>query len=299
MAKFPQKKSGGSLTGWLFMLPALAINVSIILIPAILTAGFAFTKWNGLGTPEFVGLQNFITLFKSQVYRTAIINNVRWTLIFLTVPIIMGLIGAAMLQTIRAGRNFFQTIFFVPMIVATVISARVWQQMIFHPMSGLLGWLRKFGISFLGGNPLTNPDTSLYSVAFVDNWHWWGFLAVVFLASMRQIDPELYEAASIEGASFWQKFWHISIPLIRPTLILMLLMTVIWSFLVFDFLYIMTEGGPGYSSEVLATLTYKKVFYTFEVGMGAAIAHHEFISGNSDCWVTFGFSQREWKYEGV
>jgi raffinose/stachyose/melibiose transport system permease protein len=272
MAKFPQKKSGGSLTGWLFMLPALAINVSIILIPAILTAGFAFTKWNGLGTPEFVGLQNFITLFKSQVYRTAIINNVRWTLIFLTVPIIMGLIGAAMLQTIRAGRNFFQTIFFVPMIVATVISARVWQQMIFHPMSGLLGWLRKFGISFLGGNPLTNPDTSLYYVAFVDNWHWWGFLAVVFLASMRQIDPELYEAASIEGASFWQKFWHISIPLIRPTLILMLLMTVIWSFLVFDFLYIMTEGGPGYSSEVLATLTYKKVFYTFEVGMGAAIA---------------------------
>jgi len=266
-----KKGNRENLTGWLFLLPALLINVLVILIPAVLTALISLTKWNGLGKPEFVGLDNFRQLLSDSVYMAALGNNVKWTLVFLTVPIIMGLLVAAMLQTIRKGRNAYQTIFFIPMIVATAISARVWQQMIFHPMSGLLGWLKRSGIASFG-NPLTNPKTSLFAVAFVDNWHWWGFLAVVFLASMRQIEPELFEAAEIEGAGFWQKFRHISIPLIRPTLIFMILMTVIWSFLVFDFIYIITEGGPGYSSEVLATLSYKKAFYTFDVGLGAAIA---------------------------
>lgn len=261
-----------NVIGWAFLAPALLINVFVILIPALLTAMLAFTRWNGLGTPEFVGLDNFRQLAADPVYRGALVNNVKWTLIFLTVPISMGLVGAAMLLTIPKGRDVFQTIYFIPMIVATVISARVWQQMIFHPMGGLLGWLKRRGITLFATNPLTNPDTSLYAVAFVDNWHWWGFLAVVFLASMRQIDPALFEAASIEGAGFWQKFRYVTLPLIRPTVVFMLLMTVIWSFLVFDFIYVITEGGPGYSSEVLATLTYKKAFYTFEVGLGSAVA---------------------------
>ena len=139
-------------------------------------------------------------------------------------------------------------------------------------MSGVLGWLQKNGITLFSSNPLTNPSTSLYAVAFVDNWHWWGFLAVVFFSAMRQIDPSLYEAADIEGANFWDKFKHISIPLILPTLVFMLIMTVIWSFKVFGFIYVMTEGGPGHSSEVLATLTYRKAFYTYEVGLGSAVA---------------------------
>lgn len=261
-----------NIIGWAFLAPSLLINFCVILIPAILTALLAFTKWNGLGTPEFIGLDNFRILLADSVYRTALVNNVKWTLIFLVIPICMGVLGAAMLQTIPRGRNFFQTIYFIPMIVATVISARVWQQMIFHPMGGLLGWLKKKGIILFTSNPLTNPKTSLYSVAFVDNWHWWGFLAVVFLAAMRQIEPDLFEAADIEGAGFWQKLRYVTLPLIRPTLVFMLLMTIIWSFLVFDFIYIMTEGGPGYSSEVLATMTYKKAFYTFEVGLGSAIA---------------------------
>lgn len=269
MLSFFRKKD---IEGWLFLLPALIINIFIILIPAFFTVLLAFTKWNGLGMPEFIGFNNFKNLITNKVYIETLINNLEWTLIFITVPIIMGLFAAAMMQTIKKGKNIFQTIYFIPMIVSIVISARVWQQMIFHPMSGLLGWLQSQGITIFANNPLTNSATSLYAVAFVDNWHWWGFLAVVFFAAMRQIDPKLFEAAEIEGAGFWQKFRYISVPLIKPTLVFMLLMTVIWSFLVFDYIYIMTQGGPGYSSEVLATLTYRNAFYTYEVGKASATA---------------------------
>ena len=269
MLDFFQRKE---IKGWTFLLPALFINFLVILIPAFFTFLLAFTEWSGLGSITFVGLKNFRELFLDNVYLTSVLNNVKWTLIFLTVPIIMGVLAATMMQTVNKGKNIFQTIYFIPMIVSIVVSARVWQQMIFHPMSGLLGWLQRNGITLFAENPLTNPETSLYAVAFVDNWHWWGFLAVVFFAAMRQIDPSLYEVAEIEGASFWQKMRYISIPLIRPTLIFMILMTIIWSFLVFGYIFIMTEGGPGISSEVLATLTYRKAFYSYEIGKASAIA---------------------------
>lgn len=265
-------KGKGELSGWLFLAPALLLNIFVILVPALLTAALAFTDWNGVSTPHWTGLENFRELAGDPVFWGALWNNVKWTLIFLTVPIIMALVVASMLLTVRWGRNLFQTLYFIPMVVATVISARVWQQMIFHPMSGLLGWLSQHGLNPFGGNPLTNPSTALYSVAFVDNWHWWGFIAVIFFAALRQIDPGLLEAADLEGAGFWQKLRHVSLPLIRPTIVLMMIMTIIWSFLVFDFIYVITQGGPGYSTEVLATLTYKRAFETFQAGQASAIA---------------------------
>lgn len=268
----PRRQRRSELKGWLFLAPALILNVGVILVPALLTAGLAFTDWNGISIPKLVGLKNFRDLAADPVFWGALWNNVKWTLIFLTVPIIMALVVASMLLTVRWGRNLFQTIYFIPMVVATVISARVWQQMIFHPISGVLGWLSQHGLNPFGGNPLTNPSTALYSVAFVDNWHWWGFIAVIFFAALRQIDPALLEAADMEGAGFWQRMRHVSLPLIRPTIVLMMIMTIIWSFLVFDFIYVITQGGPGYSTEVLATLTYKRAFETFQAGQASAIA---------------------------
>ena len=109
------------------------------------------------------------------------------------------------------------------------------------------------------------------AVAFVDNWHWWGFLMVLFLAAMQNIPADLYEAARIDGANPWQEFWNVTIPGIRPTLVFMLLMTAIWSFLVFDYIWILTQGGPAGASEVLGTLVIKNAFFRFEAGYGAAI----------------------------
>lgn len=254
----------------LYLVPTLAINMAIILVPALLTVALAFFRWDGITEPVFVGLDNFRALGADRVFWTALRNNIVWTVIFLTVPIATGLLMAALLLRIRRGRTAFQLIFFLPVIIATVITARIWEGMIFHPQNGLFAWLAGFGIDLQ--NPLAQPATALYGVAVVDLWHWWGFLAVVFFAALRQVPAELIEVAQLEGATFFQLLRHVLLPSIMPTIALMAIMTVIWSFLVFDFIYILTEGGPAFSSEVLATYAYRKAFFDLQVGVAAAAA---------------------------
>lgn len=252
----------------LYLLPTLAINVAIILVPACLTVALAFFAWDGIGTPRWVGLANFEALWRDRVFWRALGNNVVWTGIFLTVPIAMGLLAATMLLVARRGRTFFQVVYFLPVVIATVITARVWQGMIYSPVTGLFGMAQDAGMPLT--NPLSQPSLALYGVATVDLWHWWGFLCVIFFAALRQVPAEQIEAARIEGATFWQMMRHVLLPGIRPTIVLMMIMTVIWSFLVFDFVYILTQGGPAFGSEVLSTLAYRKAFYDLDVGQAAA-----------------------------
>ena len=256
---------------WLYLAPTLVINVVIILIPALLTIGLAFFQWDGLSAPVFVGLGNFVSLWNDGVFWTALENNLIWTAIFLTIPIAMGLLAASMLLIVpRRGSTLFQVVYFLPVIIATAITARVWQGMIYSPVTGIFGWLGKLGLPIT--NPLSQTSTALFGIATVDLWHWWGFLCVIFFAALRQVPQEQIEAARIEGASFWQMMRYVLLPGIRSTIVLMMVMTVIWSFLVFDFVYILTQGGPAFSSEVLSTLAYRKAFYDLNVGQAAATA---------------------------
>lgn len=254
----------------LYILPTMIINVVIILIPALLTMALAFFRWDGITAPVFIGLENFRELWTDRVFWTALGNNIIWTAIFLVVPVAIGLVAAAMLLVVRRGRMFFQVVYFLPMVIATAILARIWQGMIYSPVSGVNGMLQRMGFPTL--DPLTQPSTALYGIATVDLWHWWGFLCVIFFAALRQVPQEQIEAARIEGASFWQTIRYVLLPAIRPTITLMMIMTVIWSFLVFDFVYILTQGGPAFSSEVLSTLAYRSAFYDLAVGKAAAVA---------------------------
>lgn len=254
----------------LYLLPTLLINAVIILLPAVFTFVLAFCQWDGISTPVFVGLNNFVALFHDPVFWGALRNNIIWTLIFLTIPIAMGLLAATMLLVAPAGKTLFQVIYFLPVVIATAITARVWQAMIYSPVTGVFGLLDRFGLTV--SNPLSLPTRALYGVATVDLWHWWGFLCVIFFAALRQVPQEQIEAARIEGASFWQMMRYVLLPGIRSTVALMMVMTVIWSFLAFDFVYILTQGGPAFSSEVLSTLAYRKAFYDLNVGQAAAAA---------------------------
>ena len=121
-----------------------------------------------------------------------------------------------------------------------------------------------------GFNLLGNTATSLYTVAFVDNWHWWGFLVVIFLTAMRDVDPSIYEASRLDGANAWQEFRYITIPSIQTTITFMLLMTVIWSFMSFDYVFILTGGGPAGSSDVVSTFIYREAFKNRSAGYAAA-----------------------------
>src|SRR5271155_566588 len=190
-----------------FLIPALVINVVIILIPAFLTVAMAFFEWDGATTPTFAGLDNFRTIFDDPIFFSALLNNIKWTLIFLTIPIAMGFFAGSMLLVARRGRTFFQAVYFLPVIIATVVVARVWQGMIYNPESGLVGWLNLHGFSL--ADPLTDVSIALYAVATVDLWHWWGFLAVVFFAALRQVDTAQIDAAMMDGAGFLQLMRHV------------------------------------------------------------------------------------------
>jgi raffinose/stachyose/melibiose transport system permease protein len=251
-------------------MPILLLNLIVIIIPSIFSIYIAFTDWSGYGDPVFSGLKNFQALFQDRVFFKALGNNLIWTGVFLTVPIVMGLTGAYLLAGIKRGQIFYRLVFFIPYVISSVVNTQIWRFM-FNPRSGIGAWLAERGIPILDFAVLGNRETALFGVAFVDNWHFWGFLVVIYLAAMAAVDTELYEVARLDGASRFQQFRFITLPSIRPTLVFTILMIIIWSSLTFDYIYILTQGGPAHASEVMSTFLYDQAFARFEVGYSAAV----------------------------
>jgi raffinose/stachyose/melibiose transport system permease protein len=260
-----------TLIPWLFVLPIMLINIIVVIGPTTSAFYYSLTSWSGVGPAKFIGLENFRNiLFHDMDYRRAFTNNLLWLAFFLTVPFIVSLFAASMLARIQRGSMFFRTSLFIPYVLPAVITASIWRNLL-SPTLGIGPLLANLGIPGFDRAYLGQPETALIAIAFVDNWHFWGFLMVLFLAAMQNISPELYEAARIDGASRWQEFRFITLPGIRPTIIFMLLMVAIWSFLVFDYVWILTQGGPAGASDVLGTLVYKQAFMRFEAGYASAI----------------------------
>jgi raffinose/stachyose/melibiose transport system permease protein len=255
---------------WSFIAPILILNLIVIVIPTIFSIYIAFTSWSGYGQPVFNGFANFQKLFQDRIFFKALGNNLIWTALFVTVPVIMGLTGAYLLAGIKRGQVFYRLVFFIPYVISSVVNTQIWR-FILNPRAGIGKWLAERGIGILDFPVLGTRDTALYAIAFVDNWHFWGFLVVIYLAAMSAVDTELYEVARLDGASRFQQFRFITLPSIRPTLVFTILMIIIWSSLVFDYVYILTGGGPAHASEVMATYLYDQAFARFEVGYSAAI----------------------------
>lgn len=256
---------------WAFLWPILALNLIVIVIPSIAGLGIAFTEWSGYGQPQFIGLENFETLLEDDVFFKALGNNIVWTAIFLTIPIFMGLLGAYLLAGIKRGQMFFRVLYFIPFVMASVVNCQIWRFLLHHRV-GIGPWLADLGITdILDVALFGKAETALYTVAFVDIWHFWGFLVVLYLAAMSAVDTELYEVARLDGATRFQQFRFITLPSIRPTIVFTLLMILIWSATVFDYVYILTSGKPAHASEVMGTYLYEIAFFRFNAGYAGAI----------------------------
>lgn len=255
----------------LLVLPAIIISASIVLIPGIMTFYTSMTDWNGFtDSMRFIGLDNFRYLFGDRYFWTAIKNNVIWTLLFLTIPVLIGMVAALLLLGRKRGRNVLQVIFLTPYILAPIINAMVWQNIIFNPIAGVIGWLNRIGFEVPA--VLTIRQYALFAVAGVDIWHYWGFLTVVYFAALRQTSVDQIEAAKLEGASFPQQFRYVYFPSIRPTFQLLSVMIIIFSFLAFDYVHLLTDGGPAHATEMLSTLAYRLAFNEFRIGRASACA---------------------------
>ncbi|MEM7127304.1 MAG: sugar ABC transporter permease [Chloroflexota bacterium] len=256
---------------WLFIAPITLLHLIVVVGPSLSGVYYSLTEWSGYGPAEFVGLRNFQELFfEDDNFRIAFRHNIWWLLFFVTVPFIMALIVASMLARVRRGAMILRTSYFVPYILPSVVAAFIWR-MLYNPTLGFGAQLAKWGIPGLDHAYLGDKNTALAAIMFADNWHWWGFLMILFLTAMQNIPADLYDAAKIDGANRRQEFRHVTLPGIRPTIFFMVMMTAIWSFLGFDYVWILTEGGPAGASELVATHLYKQAFRRFEAGYAAAI----------------------------
>jgi raffinose/stachyose/melibiose transport system permease protein len=268
------------LSAWLFMVPLLVVNLLVILGPSVATIYYSFTEWSGIGPAEWVGLQNYRDIVADVDFWFALLHNLIWTVIFLTVPIGMGLLGAFLLSQITRFQMVFRVLYFIPYVIASVVNAALWQN-ILDPSRGIGSVLATVGIPFLDGVSFFGSERlALPAVAVGVNWPWGGVLGLLFLTALQSVDKELYEAAKMDGANRWQQFINVTIPGIRATLVFVVLITIIGSLLVFDYIYIITQGGPAGASEVVGTLMYKEAFARFEAGYAAAMGLGlSFLSG--------------------
>jgi raffinose/stachyose/melibiose transport system permease protein len=261
-----------NIVPYLFIIPAFVIHVCLVTGPSLSTLVMSLFEWNGIGGGHFIGLANFEEIFlRDNVVRIAVWNNVKWLLIFITIPIILGLATAMMVSNINRFQMVFRTVFFVPYVLSAAVIGKIFTAY-YNPYYGINVIFKNLGWEKLANTLwIADPNIALYAVAFVDNWHWWGFVMVMFLAALQQIDPSLYESARIDGANVFQEVLYVSIPGIRQTIAFMLIMTVMWSFLTFDYVYVMTYGGPANATEILATWIYKNAFVKYSAGYANAL----------------------------
>ncbi|MEV6353933.1 carbohydrate ABC transporter permease [Streptomyces hydrogenans] len=254
--------------GLLMVAPALLHAALWIGLPVVASVALAFTSYDVLTAPRFVGLDNFRDMLEDDVFRKAVVNTLVYT--FFTVPVGMalGLLAALALNTGLRARGVFRTAVFLPQVTATVAIALVWLW-IYNPRSGLLNiLLGVFGIE--GPAWLSSMTWAMPSVVLVGIWQGIGMKMLIYLAALQSLPRELYEAASVDGATRVRQFFSLTLPLLKPATFFVLITSMISAFQSFDQIYILTDGGPANSTTMMTYEIYKSAFREFRVGYASA-----------------------------
>jgi ABC-type sugar transport system permease subunit len=261
-----------NIVPYLFLLIPVVIYLVWVIGPMFYTFYLSLTDWNGLTSPTFIGLRNYERLFQDKVFFLSLKNNLKWLLAFVTIPVALGLLLAMALNKSIPGEKIFKMSFYMPMVLAMVVSGLIWGWM-YHPKGGLINtFLVATGLFEKGPSWLSDRDIVLYSIIIVAIWRQVGYVMVLYLAGLKSINPQLLEAAHIDGATGWQTFWRILLPLLTPVTIIVLVISVVDSLRAFDLVSVMTRGGPANASSVLANFMYIESFNNYKMGYGAAIA---------------------------
>jgi len=262
--------------GWWYIMPGLAFHVLIVTIPAAMSFYLPLTEWNGMNVPKFIGLANFAEAIRDRVVGIAIVNNVKWMLFWMTVPLILSFVLAHWLTKVKRGQTAYQAIYFSTSIITVTVAGQIWFWL-YNPFSGVNYYLEKAGLDFLAWPGLTLPSFALLSILIADMWKSFGSNVIWLLAAMTQLDKSLEEAAKLDGAGKAQTMWHVVLPQIRPTLVIITFLTVIGSFGAFEMVYVMTGGGPAHTTETLSTYYYTLSTSGRRAGYASAIALFQMI----------------------
>lgn len=268
--------------GWLFVLPALAGTLVFIIIPVICSFGLSFAKWDLINPIEFAGLENYKEIFAEPLFFKILVNTFVFALSTSVFGIIIPLILACILNSKIRGSEFFKTAYFLPFITPMIVIGIIWEW-IFDPNIGFLANLLNIHINWLYDTNFAMPALIIVSV-----WKLIGYNMIIFLSALSGISNSMFEAAKIDGANTFQTFKNVTVPLLSPTIFFVVIITAISSFQIFDLIYLMTQGGPLDSTNVLVYAIYKNAFEFFNIGKASAIAYVLFV-------IILGLTLIQWK----
>ena len=256
---------------WIFIFPALIGTIIFIIIPVICSFGLSFTKWDLLNPIQFVGLDNYKEIFSEPLFFKILYNTIVFAVSTSVLGVIIPLILACILNSKIRGSEFYKTAYFLPFITPMIVIGVVWEW-IFDPNIGLLNHILHLHINWL-----YDKHYAMTALIIVSVWKLIGYNMVIFLSSLAGISQSMFEAAKIDGANPFQTFKNVTVPLLSPTIFFVVIITAISSFQIFDLIYLMTQGGPLDSTNVLVYAIYKNAFEYFNVGKASAIAYVLFL----------------------
>ncbi len=254
----------------LFIAPALAVLLALSIYPLIYSVTISFQQEKAAGVEW--GLGNFTRLLSDNFFWTAMAHTFVYAAAALTCEFLLGLGLALLLNNQMRGRGFFRASLLVPMMLPTVVVAVVWRLMLNPNFGAVNGTLKQFGINTETLTWTASPKLAMISVIAVDVWQWTPFVFLVLLAGLQAIPQEPYEAALIDGSSRWQTFWHVTLPLLKPSILIVLLLRTMDLLRVFDQIFILTEGGPGFATETISLYIYRTAFRFLDFGYAAAMS---------------------------
>jgi raffinose/stachyose/melibiose transport system permease protein len=259
--------------GIVLVLPVTVMIVFFFLVPLANALVYSVVDFDGISpNPAFVGLANFTEMFTDAQVWHSLTNNAIWIVIGTAVPMVVGLLIALLLWGVRRGSTLYRLCFFLPYVLPGVAIGIVWGW-IYDPVQGLLNTtLGAVGLDSLQRGWLGDPSWALYAVLVTAIWGGTGFAVVIFISALRNVDVELVDASRIDGANAAARLWYIILPQIMPVFLMVLTLTLVGGFSVFDIIFIMTGGGPADATEVIGTYAYSTAFELSRIGYGTTLA---------------------------
>lgn len=242
----------------LFLVPGFLVYCVFLICPIVMGIWYSLMDWNGITKNyNFIGFQNYVKLFSDKTFKKALLFNLRYTLILAVGIVVLGIILALLLNRNMKGRTFFRTLYFLPAVLSMITVALVFKQIYFYVIPAVG---KAQGIKMLTTNILAQKNIAIYGILFVNFWQGLALPTLLFMAGLQTIPEELYEAAAIDGASVWQRFKYITLIYLIPTMSTVLVLAVKQGLMVFDYIKMLTDGGPGTTTQSIAILIYNNGF---------------------------------------
>ena len=267
--------NGSRRSYWYFLAPAIVVVAGVIVIPWAFTLWMSLHEWKPGGATAFVGGGNYARLLTDPRFVESLWRTLFYSALAVFLPLVFGTLAALVFHEEFPLRGFLRGVFVMPMMATPVAIAVVWT-MIFQPQLGVANYL----LSLVGLPPqlwVFSPNSVIPSLVLVETWQWTPLVMLIVLGGLASIPAEPYESAAIDGADVWQRFWHITFPMIRPFLMVAVVIRLIDALKSFDIIFAMTQGGPGNASETINIYLYQTAFAYYDIGYGSAIASVFFV----------------------